>query len=93
MIDNKRWQNFDEDERTWEPLGQLYDDVKVMVEKYGDDDTKWPQPGCGARFKPWHRGASKVIEMRDAEGEWHAISSRPKVTIENKNVRCFVDTF
>ena len=29
-----RWQGFDASEDTWEPLEQLYADVKVMVDKY-----------------------------------------------------------
>ena len=29
-----RWQGFDESEETWEPMAQLYADVKVMVDKY-----------------------------------------------------------
>ena len=29
-----RWQNHGEDERTWEPLQQLFEDVPDMVKKY-----------------------------------------------------------
>ena len=29
-----RWQGFDDSEDTWEPLEQLYADVKVMIDKY-----------------------------------------------------------
>ena len=29
-----RWQGYDESERTWEPLQQVYEDVAVITEKY-----------------------------------------------------------
>ena len=31
-----RWKHHDEDDRTWEPLLQLCEDVPVLVEKYVD---------------------------------------------------------
>ena len=31
-----RWQGYDESERTWEPLLQVYEDVAVIVQKYVD---------------------------------------------------------
>ena len=44
-----------------------------MKDVYGDDITAWPQRGCQAKFKPFARGASRVIEMRNSEtGEWKA---------------------
>ena len=29
-----RWQGYDESERTWEPLQQVYEDVAVITQKY-----------------------------------------------------------
>ncbi len=31
-----RWQGYDESERTWEPLQQVYEDVAVITQKYVD---------------------------------------------------------
>ena len=31
-----RWQGYDESERTWEPLLQVFEDVAVIVQKYVD---------------------------------------------------------
>ena len=36
-----RWRGFDESERTWEPMGQLHEDVEVLLSKWvrdQDDD-------------------------------------------------------
>ena len=37
----------------------------------GDEPDLWPGQdlGCGAKFAPWARGPSKVVEMK-VEGEW-----------------------
>ena len=32
-----RWQGFDESERTWEPLDQVYEDVEVITRKYVEE--------------------------------------------------------
>ena len=32
-----RWQGYDESERTWEPLTQVYEDVPVITEKYVEE--------------------------------------------------------
>ena len=32
-----RWQGYDESERTWEPLAQVYEDVPVITQKYVDE--------------------------------------------------------
>ena len=37
-----KWQGYDESERTWEPLVQMYEDVPVIAKKYVtevNDDT------------------------------------------------------
>ncbi len=40
---------------------------------HGEDPSSWPKLGCGAKFVPWARGASKVLEIRDEFGNWRAI--------------------
>ena len=37
-----RWRGFDDSERTWEPLAQLYEDVPVMLRKWvhGQDEPE-----------------------------------------------------
>ena len=32
-----RWQGYDESERTWEPLAQVYEDVEVITRKYVEE--------------------------------------------------------
>ena len=32
-----RWQGYDESERTWEPLDQVYEDVEVITRNYVED--------------------------------------------------------
>ena len=32
-----RWQGYDESERTWEPLAQVYEDVEVITTKYVEE--------------------------------------------------------
>ena len=34
-----------------------------MKTKYDSDVSNWPTCGCSARFRPWGRGESKVVEM------------------------------
>ena len=44
----------------------------MLQKKYGKDPRSWPSFGCGAKFCPWKRGASKVVELK-VDGQWHAI--------------------
>ena len=37
-----------------------------------DNHDLWPNPGCGAKFVPWKRGSSKVINIQ-VENAWHII--------------------
>ena len=40
---------------------------------YGDDPLKWPGQGmgCGAKFAPWKRGPSKIVQLLlDGKQEW-----------------------
>ena len=36
---------------------------------------KWPQIGCGGRFRPFAKGPSQVVEFQDANGETVACTS------------------
>ncbi len=53
------------------PAGQEV--LDEMTKRFGPDKRNWTTPCCGANFAPWRKGASKVIEMRMADGEWKAI--------------------
>ena len=41
--------------------------VDAMKHKHGDDIQEWPKIGCQAVFKPWARGPSKALQMREDE--------------------------
>ena len=43
-----------------------------MVKAYGRDWKMWPQVGCGARFVPWSRGASIILELKCGDS-WRAM--------------------
>ena len=47
--------------------------VEGMKQKWGIHKKAWPDPCCGAKFVPWARGASKVIELRMQDGNWACI--------------------
>ena len=44
--------------------------VNDLVNQYGDDWKKWPQPGCNSNFRPWRNGASMVVELKMGPNEW-----------------------
>eukprot|EP00975_Prorocentrum_lima_P052323 10963058-Prorocentrum_lima.AAC.1 len=39
-----------------------------MKEKHSEKVETWPEVGCGARFVPWARGASMVMEVQMTDG-------------------------
>eukprot|EP00975_Prorocentrum_lima_P019300 4064021-Prorocentrum_lima.AAC.1 len=43
-----------------------------MKEKHTTQVDNWPKIGYGARFMPWGRGASMVMDMQMKEGSWEA---------------------
>eukprot|EP00975_Prorocentrum_lima_P049323 10319612-Prorocentrum_lima.AAC.1 len=43
-----------------------------MKEQYSANVERWPEVGCGARFVPWARGASMVVEMQMIDRTWAA---------------------
>ena len=47
--------------------------VEDMKNKWGINKKAWPNPCCGAKFVPYARGASKVIELRMGNGTWACI--------------------
>ena len=46
-----------------------------MDEKYGTNVDLWPQPGCGARVRPWR--SMKIVEIRMPDGAWRATMAEP----------------
>ncbi len=34
-----------------------------MTSQHGADVALWPKCGCGARFRPWRKGDSQVMEF------------------------------
>ena len=47
--------------------------VDNLKQEYGEDYTQWPKVGCGAKFRPWKNGPSRVVEMRQKDGQWIAV--------------------
>ena len=49
-------------------MDQTPDHVKKwasnMMAMYGRDWKMWPQVGCGAKFVPWSRGPSTILELQ-----------------------------
>ena len=42
--------------------------MDTMVSRHGQDPAAWPKVGCGARFIPWAKGESMVVELRTEVG-------------------------
>ena len=42
--------------------------MDTMVSLHGQDPAAWPKVGCGARFIPWAKGESMVVELRTELG-------------------------
>ena len=34
-----------------------------------EEESNWPDFGCGSRYYPWERGESKVVEVENANGD------------------------
>ena len=50
--------------------------VKERTENHGTDIKDWPNPGCGARFKPCKCGPSQVVvDIHKPNGEWTACAA------------------
>jgi hypothetical protein len=61
----------------WAQVAELHPEIKdhFMKNGFGDDPLKWPGQGmgCGAKFAPWRRGPSKIVEILiDGKNEWVA---------------------
>ena len=83
---NKMWHQPDKNKWQWycrvdwEPLVKEFEKhpedvmlnklVTYLKGKYGEDRAEWPQVGCGARFTPFKKGASMVVEIKQADNEW-----------------------
>lgn len=48
-------------QRAFKEGGQGFE---AMVAAYGPNAAQWPSIGCGAKFAPWRRGESIVLEWR-----------------------------
>ena len=47
-----------------------------MTKRYSPDKTTWPKIGCGTKFRPWARGASKLLEIETSHGWVNIIADR-----------------
>ena len=52
--------------------------MQRYIDKHGRNRKDWPDPCCGARFLPWKRGASKVVEVctglsSDGKPKWECL--------------------
>ena len=43
--------------------------IKEMEKKHGPFMHTWPDPGCGAGFIPFARGGSKILEIKQSDGD------------------------
>eukprot|EP00975_Prorocentrum_lima_P009995 2129665-Prorocentrum_lima.AAC.1 len=43
-----------------------------MTKKYTERVQAWPEVGCGAKYTPWGRGPTMVMEVQLADKEWVA---------------------
>ncbi len=50
--------------------------LKEMTKLHGPNKQLWPDIGCGAKFRPWCRGASKILEIKTDEGWVNIIAER-----------------
>ena len=62
-----QWKRLAEECPKYQPV------VADMKAKYGSNMDCWPKVCCGAKFKPWAKGASEVIELKMPDGVWVAI--------------------
>ena len=44
-----------------------------MTVKHGNDIATWPVIGCRSKFRPWAKGASMVVELKQEDGSWLAM--------------------
>jgi len=59
-----RWQGYDESERTWEPLQQVYEDVAVITQKYVSSVN---DPGLTAALE---EVKIRVADKTSSDDEW-----------------------
>ena len=72
------WANLDPQDPCYIAMAKIYGEhnggtcPKGWMSRYGEpsvQESNWPNDGCGGRFYPWKRGASKVIEVDKPSGE------------------------
>ena len=69
---------------------------KGWMGRYGKpsvEESNWPDNGCGGRFFPWRRGASKLIEVDDPKGEKVCFLAERPVQIIDDAIKAHHQTF
>ena len=50
-----------------------------------DNPALMPEVGCGCKFIPWSMGASKILELRDQQGNWfNLVAARLPVQLDDE---------
>ena len=62
------WQNFDESERTWQPMGELYADVPAMVQKFVDEQDNDALTAALTAIKPRTSNATAATAASATSG-------------------------
>ena len=66
--------------------------ARLIQQEYGtleDLDNVIPQCGCGARYKPWSRGASQVVELCTSGRMPHA-PQQDKLSIKIMSLKTYL---
>ena len=58
-----------------------------MRSEYSSDTSVWPANGCGAKFVPWARGLSMVVELQMADDSVEAFASDRLPTILDDEIK------
>ena len=61
--------------------------VKAIIKQYGSNIEWWPQPGCSAKFIPYARGASQVLEIQMPDGTWEALLCERVPEVLDKEIK------
>jgi hypothetical protein len=61
--------------------------VRQLKTKFGDDLAGWPKIGCGAKFVPWGKGPSIVLELKLEDGSFEAFAADRIPTILDDEIK------